>query len=258
MIDATTGDRQPIFAELDPNPNLNQPGDTQDVNLIIRPLEELHRGASLHRRPERTARRSEQPGRSTAGLPRLPGQADHPGSGGREPAPPHGGPDLDAAIARHPAFESVHELGLHRGQRAQPRGPSSRDSRQCPAPARRRHAGRRQSRRERADVPRFERRDQSRQPAGQHARAGRRRADERTLLPEQRELSPGRDVQLPVERRRGRHPDRNGGRPGHGHHRRAVPLPDSRTRRSPGERSTRRRAGSSGTACSATSPRSPT
>jgi hypothetical protein len=44
VIDADTGDRQPIFAELDPNPNLNQPGDTQDVNLIIRPLRNFTEG----------------------------------------------------------------------------------------------------------------------------------------------------------------------------------------------------------------------
>jgi hypothetical protein len=37
VIDADTGDRQPIFAELDANPNHYQPGDTADANLIIRP-----------------------------------------------------------------------------------------------------------------------------------------------------------------------------------------------------------------------------
>ena len=37
VIDADTGERQPIFAELDANPNHYQPGDTKDVNLIIRP-----------------------------------------------------------------------------------------------------------------------------------------------------------------------------------------------------------------------------
>jgi hypothetical protein len=37
VIDADTGERQPIFAELDANPNHYQPGDTADVNLIIRP-----------------------------------------------------------------------------------------------------------------------------------------------------------------------------------------------------------------------------
>jgi hypothetical protein len=44
VIDADTGVRQPIFAELDPNPGLNQPGDTQDVNLIIRPLRNFTEG----------------------------------------------------------------------------------------------------------------------------------------------------------------------------------------------------------------------
>jgi hypothetical protein len=37
VIDADTGERQPIFAELDANPNHYQPGDIADVNLIIRP-----------------------------------------------------------------------------------------------------------------------------------------------------------------------------------------------------------------------------
>ena len=44
MIDTTSGDRWPIIAELDPNPNLNQPGDTQDVNLIIRPMKNFIEG----------------------------------------------------------------------------------------------------------------------------------------------------------------------------------------------------------------------
>lgn len=44
VIDAATGQRQPVFAELDPNPNLNQPGDTQDVNLIIRPTRNFTEG----------------------------------------------------------------------------------------------------------------------------------------------------------------------------------------------------------------------
>jgi hypothetical protein len=37
VIDADTGERQPIFAELDANPNHYDPGNTADVNLIIRP-----------------------------------------------------------------------------------------------------------------------------------------------------------------------------------------------------------------------------
>ena len=44
MIDTTTGDRWPIIAELDPNPHLNQPGDTPDVNLIIRPMQNFTEG----------------------------------------------------------------------------------------------------------------------------------------------------------------------------------------------------------------------
>jgi hypothetical protein len=37
VVDAETGERQPIFAELDANPNHYDPGNTADVNLIIRP-----------------------------------------------------------------------------------------------------------------------------------------------------------------------------------------------------------------------------
>ncbi len=44
VIDTSTGDRWPIIAELDPNPNLNQPGDTADVNLIIRPMKNFTEG----------------------------------------------------------------------------------------------------------------------------------------------------------------------------------------------------------------------
>jgi hypothetical protein len=44
VIDADTGDRQPIFAELDANPNHYQPGDTEDVNLIIRPTRNFEEG----------------------------------------------------------------------------------------------------------------------------------------------------------------------------------------------------------------------
>ena len=44
VIDADTGHRQPIFAELDANPNHYQPGDTQDVNLIIRPTRNFEEG----------------------------------------------------------------------------------------------------------------------------------------------------------------------------------------------------------------------
>jgi hypothetical protein len=44
VIDTTSGDRWPIIAELDPNPNLNQPGDTQDVNLILRPMKNFIEG----------------------------------------------------------------------------------------------------------------------------------------------------------------------------------------------------------------------
>jgi hypothetical protein len=44
VIDAATGQRQPVFAELDANPNHYTPGDTQDVNLIIRPTRNFLEG----------------------------------------------------------------------------------------------------------------------------------------------------------------------------------------------------------------------
>jgi hypothetical protein len=44
VIDAATGQRQPVFAELDANPNHYTPGNTQDVNLIIRPTRNFLEG----------------------------------------------------------------------------------------------------------------------------------------------------------------------------------------------------------------------
>src|SRR3954447_15824835 len=44
VIDAATGERQPIFAELDANPNHYTPGNTHDVNLIIRPARNFEEG----------------------------------------------------------------------------------------------------------------------------------------------------------------------------------------------------------------------
>jgi hypothetical protein len=44
VIDAATGERQPVFAELDANPNHYTPGNTQDVNLIIRPTRNFEEG----------------------------------------------------------------------------------------------------------------------------------------------------------------------------------------------------------------------
>jgi hypothetical protein len=44
VIDAATGQRQPVFAELDANPNHYTPGDTRDVNLIIRPTRNFTEG----------------------------------------------------------------------------------------------------------------------------------------------------------------------------------------------------------------------
>ena len=50
VIDADTGDRQPIFAELDANPNHYQPGDTADVNPIIRPTVNFLEGTATSSR----------------------------------------------------------------------------------------------------------------------------------------------------------------------------------------------------------------
>ena len=44
VIDAATGQRQPIWAELDANPNHYSPGDTRDVNLIIRAARNFEEG----------------------------------------------------------------------------------------------------------------------------------------------------------------------------------------------------------------------
>ncbi|HEX3293171.1 MAG TPA: hypothetical protein VHR38_05490, partial [Solirubrobacterales bacterium] len=44
VIDAATGERQPVWAELDANPNHYSPGDTQDVNVIIRPARNFEEG----------------------------------------------------------------------------------------------------------------------------------------------------------------------------------------------------------------------
>jgi len=46
VIDAATGQRQPIWAELDANPNHYTPGNTRDVNLIIRPAKNFTEGHS--------------------------------------------------------------------------------------------------------------------------------------------------------------------------------------------------------------------
>ncbi|MGZ8622462.1 MAG: hypothetical protein ACXWW8_07750, partial [Solirubrobacterales bacterium] len=44
VINTDTGQRQPIFAELDAQPNNYTPGNTHDVDLIIRPLKNLDEG----------------------------------------------------------------------------------------------------------------------------------------------------------------------------------------------------------------------
>ena len=44
VIDAASGQRQPVWAELDANPNHYSPGDTRDVNLIIRAARNFEEG----------------------------------------------------------------------------------------------------------------------------------------------------------------------------------------------------------------------
>ena len=69
VINAETGERQPIWAELDSNPTSVDPGDdgpgginanpgnTGPVNLIIRPARNFDFGAALHRRAPQPQRR---------------------------------------------------------------------------------------------------------------------------------------------------------------------------------------------------------
>ena len=129
VIDADTGERQPIFAELDANPNHYQPGDTADVNLIIRPTVNFLEGhryiVALREHPGRVG----QPGGRAAGVPRVPGQHGHDRSGGRGAAAAHGGRVVDPGERRHPAQEPLPGVGLHGRKRAQPGRPRARDPR---------------------------------------------------------------------------------------------------------------------------------
>ena len=87
------------------------------------------------------------------------------------------------------------------------------------------------------------------EPAGEHAAASRRRADQRPLLPEQWRLQPGRHLQLPPQWKRRPDVDRDCRRSGRGDDRRPVPLPDPELGRRRAARCIRPRAASSGTAC---------
>ncbi len=102
VIDADTGDRQPIFAELDANPNHYQPGDTADVNLIIRPTINFLEGHRYIVALRNLRDASDNPVDAADGVPRLSRQPGHDGPGGRGPPAAHGGPAVDAGGGRDP------------------------------------------------------------------------------------------------------------------------------------------------------------
>ena len=215
VIDAATGQRQPIFAELDPNPNHYSPGDTKDVNLIIRPTRNFTEG---HRyivalRGLRDAQNN--PVDPPLPLPRLPRPADHVRPGDREPPSPHGGPDLDArssdGIQRSNLYmtwdftvASEHSLAGRalaiRDNALHQLGDDSPGNGTVDGSAPTFH------------IPNVI--DRARMPAlpREHTATGRRGADQRSLLPEQRQLPSRRHVQLPGQRRRDRDADRDGRR----------------------------------------------
>ena len=59
VIDAETGERHPIWAEVDANPTVpGNSGNPADANLIIRPARNFEEGHALHRRPAQPARRA--------------------------------------------------------------------------------------------------------------------------------------------------------------------------------------------------------
>ena len=87
-----------------PNPNHYSPGDTKDVNLIIRPTRNFTEG---HRYI--VALRGLRDAQNNPVDPPLPFRVYRDrlitsGSGDREPPSPHGGPALDAAAGRDPAL----------------------------------------------------------------------------------------------------------------------------------------------------------
>ena len=117
VIDAATGARNPIFAEMDAHATeeLGPPADHP-------PEQQLRRGPPLHRRaaqPEERQGQEDPAFQRVQGLSRPPAHAP---AAGREAAQAHGVAVQDPAQGRHPAQEADPRLGLHRGERAQPCG----------------------------------------------------------------------------------------------------------------------------------------
>ena len=116
VIDTTTGDRWPIFAELDPNPPLNQPGDTSDVNLIIRPLKNFTEGHRYIVALRNLKDASNNPVAAPESFRVFRDNVATHGPGRRGSTTAHGGRSEDPPERRDPQGESVPGLGLHRGE----------------------------------------------------------------------------------------------------------------------------------------------
>ena len=116
LVDAHTGEHWPFFAELDAHA-------TSDANRAADHPSGAQpaRGPPLHRRPpqprghDRCAR-ARQPC-----VPAVPRPHPHVHPRGRRPSGPHGAPVRDPRPRRRVPPRPLPGLGLHRGQRAQPR-----------------------------------------------------------------------------------------------------------------------------------------
>ena len=138
VINAETGERHPIWAEVDANPHVpGKSGNPANSNLIIRPARNFDEGARYI-----VAIRNLRDAQSNPVEPPMPFRVYRDRlitqqAPGREPPAAHREPDLDAAAERLPALEPVHDLGLHRGQRGQPHRPRAGDAgRRAAAPGR--------------------------------------------------------------------------------------------------------------------------
>ena len=103
VINAETGERHPIFAELDANPtdpHRPNPGTTRRRQPPDPPARQLRGGSALHRRPPRPQGRRGQSARARRRLPGLPRPPDHRAERGRGAPAPHGGAVRDAAGRR--------------------------------------------------------------------------------------------------------------------------------------------------------------
>ena len=86
VINAETGERHPVWAEVDANPLLpGKSGDPGQLQPDHPARAQLRRGRALHRRAAQPQGRPGQRGRAAAALPRLSRPADHPAGAGREP-----------------------------------------------------------------------------------------------------------------------------------------------------------------------------